>query len=167
MRRVRAALTFVLWEFGPLILLLTLSALFSLRVAIAGTILFILIDAVRRLWSHIPFTRIYLLSSGLALIFGTIDLFSQTPFMLRYEAVITNLMTGAAFVVGARGDRPMLEEIARQRGHTFPDRADVRHFFRLFTLLWACYFLAKAAIYLWLGAVLTAHAGHSGTLGVR
>jgi uncharacterized membrane protein len=154
MRRLRGVLTFVLWEFGPLIALLTLSAAFGLKVAIAGTTAFIIVDAGRRLWLHIPFTRVYLLSSGLALIFGTIDLLSQTPFMLKYEAVITNAVTGIAFAAGARGDRPLVLEIAEQRGEVLPDRADIRQFFRLFTLLWAAYFFVKAGVYLWLGAVM-------------
>jgi intracellular septation protein A len=156
MRRLRAVLTFVLWEFGPLLALLALSAAFSLKVAIAGTIAFILADASRRLWRRIPFTRIYLLSSGLAVIFGAIDLWAETPFMLKYEAVITNLATGAAFVAGARGPRSMMQEIAGQRRETFPDRADVRHFFRLLTLLWAVYFFLKAGLYLWLSVTLPA-----------
>ena len=150
MQRLRSLLNIVLWEFGPLIILLALSSAFGLRVAIAGTIAFIVMDAMRRLWSHIPFTRIYLLSSGLAVVFGAIDILSQTPFMLKYEAVITNVATGVAFVAGAHGEKPMLQEIAEQRGAAFPDRADTRQFFRLFTLLWAAYFFAKAGAYLWL-----------------
>jgi intracellular septation protein A len=154
MQRLRAVLSFILWEFGPLIALLALSSAFGLKTAIAGTIAFVAADAARRLWLRIPFTRIYLLSSGLAIIFGTIDLLSQTPFMLKYEAVITNAATGIAFIAGARGDKPMLQEIAEQRREAFPDRPDIRTFFRLFTLLWAAYFFLKAGVYLWLGAVL-------------
>jgi len=154
MRRLRAVLQFVLWEFGPLIALVALSAAFGLKVAIAGTLGFIVVDAARRIWRQIPVTRIYLLSSSLAVVFGSIDLYSQTPFMLRYEAVITNVATGIVFVAGARGAKPMLQEIAEQRSGPFPDRADIRHFFRLFTLFWAGYFFAKAGAYLWLGAVL-------------
>ncbi len=154
MQRLRATMEFALWEFGPLIVLLALSTAFGLKVAIAGTIAFVILDAIRRLWRHLPFTRIYLLSSGLAVIFGGIDLLSQTPFMLKYEAVITNVATGIAFVVGARGDKPMLQEIAEQRSGPLPDRADIRHFFRLFTLFWAGYFFAKAGLYLWLGSIL-------------
>jgi intracellular septation protein A len=154
MQRLRAVLQFVFWEFGPLIVLLALSAAFGLKAAIAGTVAFIIVDATRRIWWHIPVTRIYLLSSSLAVIFGSIDLYSQTPFMLKYEAVITNIATGIAFVAGAGGDKPMLQEIAEQRSVAFPDRADVRHFFRLFTLVWAGYFFAKAGVYLWLGSVL-------------
>lgn len=154
MPRLRAVLAFALGEFGPLIVLLALASAFGLKVAIAGTIAFILVDAARRLWLHISFTRIYLLSSSLAVIFGGIDIFSQIPFMLKYEAVITNAVTGIAFVAGARGTKPLLQQLAEQRSGPVPDRADVRYFFRLFTLVWACYFFAKAGAYLWLGAVL-------------
>ncbi|MDE2115400.1 MAG: hypothetical protein KGJ29_11110, partial [Hyphomicrobiales bacterium] len=37
---------------------------------------------------------------------------------------------------------------------SFPERPDVKYFFKLFTLFWAAYFFLKAALYLWLGAVL-------------
>jgi intracellular septation protein A len=154
MRRLRAVLTFVLWEFGPLLALLALSAAFSLKVAIAGTMAVVVVDSGRRLWRCIPFTRIYLLSSGLAVVFGTIDLLAETPFMLKYEAVITNLATGVAFVAGARGPKSMIQEIAEQRREAFPDRADVRHFFRLLTLFWAAYFFLKAGLYFWLSVTL-------------
>jgi uncharacterized membrane protein len=90
----------------------------------------------------------------LAIVFGTIDLLSQAPFMLKYEAVITNIATGIAFVLGSRGEKPMLQELAEQRRGAFPDRPDVREFFRLFTLLWSVYFFVKAGVYLWLGAIL-------------
>ena len=153
MQRLRAVLGFLLWEFGPLVALLALSAAFGVKVAIGGTIAFILVGGARRLWSHIPFTRIYLLSSGLAVTFGAIDLVSETPFMLKYEAVITNVATGIAFVAGARGDKSMLQEIAEQRGEALPDRRDIRHYFRLLTLVWAGHFFVKAGVYLWLGFV--------------
>jgi intracellular septation protein A len=154
MQRLRSVLTFVLWEFGPMIALMALSAAFGLKVAIAGTLVFIVVDSARRLWRHIPFTRIYMLSSGLALVFGAIDLMAETPFMLKFEAPITNVATGVAFVLGARGAKPMLQEIAEQRAGAFPDRPDIRQFFRLFTLLWAAYFFLKAGFYLWIGMVM-------------
>ena len=154
MQRFRAVARFVFWEFGPLIALMVLSWAFGLKVGIAGTVAFIVIDGARRWWLHLPVTRIYLLSSGLALVFGGIDLYAQTPFMLKYEAPITNVVTGIAFVFGARGAKPMLQEIAEQRSEVFPERPDIRHFFRLFTLLWAVYFFAKAGVYLWVAAVM-------------
>jgi hypothetical protein len=38
--------------------------------------------------------------------------------------------------------RPLLRKLAEQRTGALPDRADIRYFFRLFTLFWACYFIA-------------------------
>ncbi len=87
--------------------------------------------------------------STLTLVFGLIDLASTSPFMLKYEAVITNAATGLAFVAGALGEKPIIQEVAEQRGETFVATQEVRAFFRLFTLVWAAYFLLKTAFYLW------------------
>ena len=88
-------------------------------------------------------------TSGLTLIFGLIDLASTSPFMLKYEAVVTNVATGLAFVAGALGEKPIVQEVAEQRGETFVATSEVRAFFRLFTLVWAGYFFLKAAFYVW------------------
>jgi hypothetical protein len=75
--------------------------------------------------------------------------------MLKYESVITNLVTCGLFVLGAGGPKPMIQEAAEQRqGAPFPEGADIRHFFQLFTLLWAAYFFVKAGFYFWLAWIL-------------
>ena len=71
--------------------------------------------------------------------------------MLKYEAVITNAATGLAFVAGALGKKPIIQEVAEQRGETFVATEEVRGFFRLFTLVWAAYFVVKAIVYVWIG----------------
>jgi intracellular septation protein A len=149
-------LRFVLSEFGPLILFYALLAAFGLKVAIGGSVLFIVLDVLRRRWRGIALTRIYKLSAGLTVAFGLIDLAVRTPFMLSYESVITSVALGCFFVAGSRGERPMIQEFAEQReGKPFPGRADVVFFFRLLTLIWAGYFFVKAAAYLWLAQTLT------------
>ena len=40
------------------------------------------------------------------------------------------------------------------RTRAFPEGADVRRFFQIFTLLWALYFFVKAAFYYYLGLVM-------------
>jgi intracellular septation protein A len=155
MTRIVNVLRFALAQFGPLIAFLLLSWSFSVKVAIAGTVTFVLVDGARRLWTSVPLTRIYVLTSALTAVFGSVDLFAASPFMLKYEGVITNMATGVAFVVGAYGKTPLLQEIAEQRqGAPFPDRNDVRRFFELFTLVWAGYFFLKAVVYLWMGTVM-------------
>jgi intracellular septation protein A len=148
-------LRFALAEFGPLIVFWALALSFGIKAAIAGSLAVIVVDGAWRLIRSQPFTRLYLLVSALTLAFGTVDLCVATPFLLVYEAPITNALTGAAFVVGAFGETPMLMEIARARpGVVVPDTGETRRFFRLFTLIWAGYFFLKGAFYLWLAATL-------------
>jgi intracellular septation protein A len=150
-RRIGDLLRFLVGEFAPLLLFYALLALFGLKPAIGGSIAFILLDVARHRLRHIAFTRIYMLSAGLTVAFGLIDLSVQTPFMLSYESVVTSLVVGAFFAAGARGERPMLQEMAeRSEGEAFPVRPDVTRFFRLLTLFWAAYFVVKAAAYFWL-----------------
>jgi len=148
--KLAAAARFVLAEFGPLIVFWALALAFGIKPAIAASILFILADAAwRRLKGH-AFTRLYLLVSGLTLVFGAVDLWAPSPFMLKYEAAVTNVATGVAFVMGALGEKPIIQEVAEQRGEAFVATREIRAFFRLFTLAWAAYFFLKAAFYVWI-----------------
>ena len=52
--------------------------------------------------------------------FGAVDLYAATPFLIVYEAPISNALTGVAFVVGAFGEKPMLQEIAVRQFDTAP-----------------------------------------------
>jgi intracellular septation protein A len=153
--RVAPILRFMLSEFGPLIIFWAIALSVGTKAAIAGSLAYIVADGLWRYRRRIAVTRLYIFSSVLTLMFGAIDLFAATPFMLKYESVVTNIATGAAFVNGARGAKPMLQEVAeKQRNLTFPEGADVRRFFQLFTLLWAVYFFVKAAFYYWIGVIL-------------
>jgi intracellular septation protein A len=145
----------VLADFGPLLMFWVLNLSFGLKPAIAGSVLYILGSGLWRWRRGLPFTRIYVLTSILTVLFGGVDLLSATPFMLKYEAVITNAFTGFAFVAGARKPRPLVMELAEQRqGTPFPKRPDVTRFFQLFTLLWAGYFFVKAGFYLSIAALM-------------
>lgn len=155
MTRLTAALRFAGAEFAPLIVFYALLWRFGVKIAIAGTLVAILADSALRLYRRQPFTRIYLIVSALTLGFGAVDLCVATPFLLVYEAPITNVLTGFAFVAGAFGEKPMLQELAERRpGAVIPQTEEVRRFFTLFTLIWAAYFFLKAAGYLYLAATL-------------
>ena len=153
--RVRAVLGLA-EEFGGLLAFWIVLDCAGLRAAIAATLVVVAADAARRLIRRRPMTRVWMLSSALALAGGAIDLRAATPFMIRYEAVGTNLLTGLAFVIGAFGARPLVQEVAESwRGAPFdPGQPGLRAFFRAFTLVWAGYFVLKAGVYLWLAAEL-------------
>jgi intracellular septation protein A len=150
MPKLIAAARFVLAEFGPLVVFWALALTLGVKPAILGSILFIAADAMWRWWKKRPFTRLYLLTSGLTLVFGAVDLASTSPFMLKYEAAVTNVAVGIAFVLGALGEKPIIQEVAEQRGETIPPTRETRAFFRLFTFAWAAYFFLKAAFYVWI-----------------
>lgn len=114
--RIKAVVSFALAEFSPLIGFLVLSWTFGLKVAIAGTVAIVVVDTSWRLWKRVPFTRTYILFVTLTVGFGVIDLLSAEPFMLKYEAVITNTVTAGFFVLGAAGPKPLIQEVAEQRG---------------------------------------------------
>ena len=95
-------------DFGPLVVFWAVDLAVGLRAAIAASVLFIVFDSLWRWRRGRPFTRLYLLASALTVAFGAFDLLSATPFMLKYEAVITNIATAIAFVVGARGPKAMI-----------------------------------------------------------
>jgi intracellular septation protein A len=154
MSRLLAVARFGLAEFGPLLVFWALAATLGVKPAILNSILFIAADAAWRRVKRLAFTRLYLLTSALTLVFGLVDLASTSPFMLKYEAVITNAATGLAFVAGDMGEKPIIQEVAEQRGETFVATEEVRAFFRLFTLVWAAYFVLKAAAYLWMAWTL-------------
>ena len=150
MPKLAAAARFVLGEFGPLIVFWVLALTLGVKPAILGSLVAIFADAAWRRRKGLAFTRLYLLTSGLTLAFGAIDLAATSPFMLKYEAAVTNVATGAAFVAGAMGEKPIIQEVAEQRGESFVDTPEIRAFFRLFTLAWAAYFFVKAAFYVWI-----------------
>ena len=150
MSRLLAVARFVLAEFGPLLVFWTLATMLGVKPAILGSILFIVADAAWRRVKRLTFTRLYLLVSALTLVFGFVDLLSTSPFMLKYEAAISNAATGLAFAAGALGEKPILQEVAEQRGESFVATNEVRAFFRLFTLVWAAYFFLKAAAFFWM-----------------
>jgi intracellular septation protein A len=150
MTKLAAVARFALAEFGPLIVFWLLALAFGVKPAILGSIVFIIADAVWRWRKGLKFTRLYSLVSALTLVFGFVDLVATSPFMLKYEAAVSNVVTGVAFVVGAVGEKSIIQDVAEQRGESFVATDEIRTFFRLFTLVWAAYFFLKAILFVWM-----------------
>ena len=145
----------VVLEVGPLLIFWILLWTVDLKIAIGVGVVLLLLDAAYRRWRGMPITQLYVLSGGLTVLFGAIDLWAQTPFMLKYEDVITSLVIAAVLGWGARGEKSMIQGmVEQQRPDAIDDGPDIRRFFKLFTLLWAFYFVLKAIVYLWIGAIL-------------
>lgn len=119
--------------FGGLILYWTVLLAFGVKPAIAATLLFVVVEGTWRLISHRPFPPLWLFANGAALVFGGINLWACTAFMIHYEGAIINLVTAVAFAVGVLGREPLVLTIARRRKPNIPgDRPEVARFFRAF-----------------------------------
>lgn len=151
-RKLLGMLRFAIENFGPVIVFMLLSRMFGTKIAIGGTVAYTVLDIGHRLWKKQRFTTLYLMSAGMTVGFGIIDLLASTPFMLRFEPVITNLVSAGVFVYGAFGKPSMVQELVEQkRGSPLGDRPDLAQFFVYLTLAWAAYFVIKSGIYLWVG----------------
>ncbi len=152
LRRAYTVAKYVVTEFGGIAIFYLLDWRYGIKTAIAGTLVFLAFDVARRLIGRIGFDKLYLFSNGLVVVFGAIDLYSKSPFMLRFEGPITNFGIGLVFAAGAFGRKPLIQAIAETRApEPFPATTDVRRFFQAFTLIWAAYFVVKAGVYLWIG----------------
>ncbi len=74
-----------LLELGPLAIFWGLMWTVDLKIAIAVGVVLLLGDAAFRYWRGMPITRLYVLSGLLTVAFGAVDLWAETPFMLKYE----------------------------------------------------------------------------------
>jgi intracellular septation protein A len=145
------------FDFGGIIVFYALYASIGLRAAILGTLVFVPIDAVRRHKLRIGFPRLYILSTAMVLVFGSIDVLSKRPFMLKYEGAVTETIVGIAFMIGSRG-KSIIEELVLQQQPDLliPHR---RRYFQLITRTWSIYFFCMAGFFLWVG--LHATLGHA------
>ena len=141
-------------DLGSLGVFLILRWIVGLKGAIAGTVIYVLVDLGRRIWQKVPISRIYWVVSIMTLAFGTVDLIVDDPFMLKFEASITNLITAGVFAMTLR-TTPLAQDIAQSwQTEPIPERPDTRRFFQIMTGGWAAYFLAKSALYFWTALML-------------
>lgn len=142
-------------EFGSMIVFVIGLYGFGIKPAIVATIVWIVGDAIQRAVRRLGFPQVWLFANGLVVVFGGVDLYAATPFMLRYEPVVTNALTGLVFAAGAFGEKPVIQLLAEARGRSFPEGPEIRRFFQWLTFIWVAYFVAKAALYYWLAERLT------------
>jgi len=123
-------------DLGSLGVFLIMRWIVGLKGAILATVLYVVIDLIRRIVIKEKITRIFWIISVTTISFGTVDLLVDDPFMLKFEAVLTNLITAFVFAATVSGT-PLALEIARTwQTAEIPDRDDTRRFFQIMTWIW-------------------------------
>ena len=154
MQRLRALLLFVLHNFGPLVAFLVVYRFFGLLPAIATSMGVALVEVLAHVARKKSPTRLFVGTTLMTLAFGAVDLWMQRSVLFRFEAVLTNVITGVWFGSTLFGEKTILLEMyEKTRKPTDPLPPETPSYLRLFTIVWTIYFFAKAALYAWLGLV--------------
>lgn len=149
--RIGTALRGLLANFGPMVVFMVVVRVLSIRWAIALSMLWTVAELA---WCRVrkqPPTRIFLFTAAMTLAFGAIDLYQNAPVFLKWEAVLTNIITGLYFGATVFSGKSLIQEFyERSQGVTELPRPELADYFRAFTGVWAGYFFVKAIVYAWL-----------------
>jgi uncharacterized membrane protein len=151
MKRLRDFALFVLQNFGPLVAFLFVNWRFGLLAAIAASMGVALVEVAVHLAHKKRPTRLFVMTTILTLAFGGVDLWMKRSVLFRFEAVITNVITGVWFGATLFGEKTMLLEFyEKTRKPEDPMPPETPSYLRLLTTIWTLYFFAKAALYAWI-----------------
>lgn len=154
MSRLRSFVFFVAHNFGPLVAFLVVNRFFGLLAAIATSMGVALVEVLLHVARKKAPTRLFVMATVLTLAFGGVDLWMQRSILLRFEAVITNVITGVWFGATLFGEKTMLLEFyEKSRKPEDPMPPETPSYLRLLTSVWTIYFFAKAALYAWIAFV--------------
>lgn len=148
MKRVRSFLIWFMQNFGPLIVFFAVKNVVGLKPAIAATIVWSIGEVAYIVgWRREKPTLFFCFSVGMTLLFGSLDLYSDNPFLFRYEAVVTNILTGLYFGSTLFVGTPLIQEFAEKASAESAQSQGSKRYLRYLTMVWAVSFFAKAFIY--------------------
>ena len=151
MDRVQNFLKFILSNFGPLIGFYFVNQFWGLKAAVVASLV---LGFGEFLWlkrKNEKITAFFYFSSGLIILFGTLDLLVKEPLFIKFEASITNLFFAIFFALSLFKDKSIVQQFAETQKKILEEQSeDKKFFFQVFTLFWCFYFVSKALLYLWI-----------------
>ena len=147
-------MTSMLPDLAPGIVFFGANHYWGLRVAVLSSFAFLALDLAWKAWRRQKPSGLYVYAAAVTGIFGALDLYLKRALFFRYEAALTNVLSAVFFASTLRGGRSLIQDVAEKTmtAEGVAMSADHVFYFRLWTLIWVAYFLAKAAVYAWLAA---------------
>ncbi len=150
MNRFLSILTFILKNFGPLIVFYFANHIWGLKTAIAVSMGYAFVEWLQLWRTGQKATLFFRFSVAMTLIFGILDLSMDSAFFYKIEATVSNLFTAFFFSITLFQSKPLIQQFAEQQQRTSMEQsADKTYFFGILTMIWTIYFVAKAFVYLW------------------
>ncbi|NNN06333.1 MAG: hypothetical protein HKL90_10575 [Elusimicrobia bacterium] len=148
-RKVLAAVKFAFNNFGPGIVFYVANHFWGLKIAVLGTLVFVVVEVAEKLWHRKPISLFFKFCAVVALLFGGIDFYLQKSVFFKYEATLTNLFTAVFFGSTLWGEKSMIHEFAEPRMAGSGHEITPGHvaYFRVLTGVWTAYFVLKATVY--------------------
>ncbi len=143
---------FIYNNFTPLVIFYGVNHYFGLKPAILSSVLFTIVEIAQKHFSKKPVTGLFKYTAAMTLVFGLVDLYSKQSFLFKYEAGITNILTGLFFGYSLFAEKTIIQEFYEQRPDAKPIREEMKKFFRFITLIWVTYFFLKAILYFWMAS---------------
>ncbi|WP_413581510.1 septation protein IspZ [Bdellovibrio sp. HCB288] len=144
-------INWVLENFGSIILFQITQHFYGLKPAIAAALVFSVVQIILLKLKKRHFNSFMIISFVLICGFGLVDLLSTNNEFFKYESGILSLLMGAYFGASLFRPKSLVEEVSEQQGRVSTEPSpDKTFFFRLITLFWLIYFVAKALIYFWI-----------------
>lgn len=142
-------------DFGPLLVFYGTNHWAGFVPALVASMVWAVGDVALVKWLGQKVTPFLKFSIVVTVGFGLVDLYLKGPWLFRYEAALSNVVTAAFFGMTLRGT-PLIQEFALRRGQAVgrpvPVNPETQRYFRLSTGVWTGYFILKACIYAYLGS---------------
>lgn len=153
MKSVIALAAWILRDFGPLLVFYGTNHFLGFVPAIVASMVWSVADVVLVKMKKQTVSAFLKFSIAATMLFGVVDLCVRGPLLFRYEAVLSNVVTGVFFGLTLRGEKSIIQEFAERRaaakGTTVPINPDTVYYFRACSVAWTVYFFLKAGFYAW------------------
>jgi intracellular septation protein A len=149
MKKLTEALKYAFTNFGPLIIFYLANHFCGLKPAILVSLAFSIGEAAFKLTRKEKITAFFKFSAAVTLVFGCMDLSLKGPVFFKFEAALTNIITGGFFALSLRGGSSIIQDFAKNQLGDKPVTPDLAWYFRMLTWVWVIYFMLKAAFYAW------------------
>lgn len=149
MKALLGVLGWIARDFGPLLAFYGTNHWFGFKPAILVAMGWAVNDVSVVTLRGEKVTAFFWFSVTVTLVFGAVDLWLRGPVLLRYESVLTNLVTAAFFGLTLRGERTIIQEFAERqaaaRGKPLNLTPDTLSYLRWCSIVWTGSFVVKAA----------------------
>jgi intracellular septation protein A len=157
--RLVSLLTFLFANFGPLIAFYVTNHFWGLKPAIATSLIFSAIEVTYKLIKKEPLSFFFWFCVVMTFGFGMVDLYLQKSVLFKFEPAVTNLCVAAFFGVSVYSKKSLIQEMAEKSGKAAQYNDDHFFYFRVFTAIWALYYVVKSILYFWMGFHYTLEQG--------